>query len=105
MRARVLVAGIVVIVAAGLLVADGVRSLRITDAEIEAGAPEDTLGFGIYPVLGLLTVPGFIALVWLWKSPGQSRSRVVPVSLAAALVLSALFAIWAYNTLRGRVLR
>ena len=102
MQARVLVVCILVVVASGLFVADGVRSLRITDAEIEAGALADTLG---YPVLALFGVPSCIAVLWLWRKVGRSRSRPVAGALTALLVLSILFSVWAYDVLRARVLK
>jgi hypothetical protein len=106
MQARVLIVCILVVVAAGLFVADGVRLLRMTDAEIEAGAPEDTLGFGIFfPMLVLFGVPSCIAVLWLWRQVGRSKSRPVAGALTALLVLSILFSVWAYDIFRARVLK
>jgi hypothetical protein len=93
----------VVLGAVGLFVVGGVQNLRTTDAQIEAGPPEDTLGFGIYPVLAFLGIPAGIALVWLWRNAKVKRPASTVLTLA--LLTAVIFNVWSYNLLRARVFK
>jgi hypothetical protein len=95
---------VVVVVAAGLFVAAGIRDMRVTDSQIQAGDPADTLGLGIYPVLAVLGIPAVLAPAWLRRNTPIGR-RASSVALTVVLLAAAAFCTWAYNGLRARVFR
>jgi hypothetical protein len=96
---------LVAAVAIGLLFIYGIQSLRVTDAEIAAGPPEDTLGFGVWPVLLLFGGPAFVAVFWLWRQAISGRSRTLAALATVLLISAAGFSIWAYGFLRARVFK
>jgi hypothetical protein len=101
--ARVVAIGIV-LAATGLFTVVGFQNVRTTDAQIEAGAPEDTLGIGIYPVLALLGIPAGISLAWLWRNVVGVR-RATTTVLSLAFLAAVIFSVWSYYLLRARVFR
>jgi hypothetical protein len=100
-----LVALLIATAGLALLTWDAIESLRITDAQIAAGAPEDTLGFGLFPTLVLLAGPTLLALLWLWRRATGRGQRIVAIVTTALFVASLAFNVWAYNLLRARVLK
>jgi hypothetical protein len=99
------IAILAVAVASALLTWDAISSLGVSDAQIAARAPEDTLGMGVYPVLLLFGGVGLAALVWSWRRAAVASQRAIAAVATLALVASATFAAVAYNVLRGRVLK
>ena len=99
------VAALVATSGSGLLLWAGIQSLRVTDMAIAAGAPEDTLGFGIFPVLILFAGPAVLAMPWLWRSAVGRRQRLLAASTTTLLVVSVAFSVLTYNLLRARVFK
>jgi len=95
---------VVVLLAAGLFLAEGIRESRVPDTQIEAGDPADTLGLGIYPVLAILGIPAALSLMWLWRNTPVGQ-RTATTTLTLLLLAAAVFNVWAYSGLRARVFR
>lgn len=88
-----------------LLFREGLLSLRVTDAQVAAGPPEDTLGWGIVPVLLFIGGPGVLALLWLWRKADRGVQRSVAAAETLFLMGLAVFAVWAHTLLRARVFK
>jgi hypothetical protein len=87
----------------GFFLLAGVESLNVTDAQIESGAPEDTLGLGVLPIV-LFAAIGAVATLWLWLHAQGIQRRIASME-AVILGVSVVFSIWAYNILRAQVLK
>ena len=87
-----------------LLLWDAIESLRVTDAQLAAGAPEDFLGVGLYPTLLLFALPAFCGLVLLWGLATRKSQRIVATLGAAIFLASVALNVWAYNLLSSRTI-
>src|SRR5262249_48236699 len=83
---------------------DGFESLRVTDADIAGGAPEDTLGFGVVPFLFAFGTPAVLLLSWAWWRGRQGFPRSLALAETFLFIVSLAFNIASYIALRHRVL-
>jgi len=98
-------AALLALLPSALLLWQGITDHLFTEAEIAGGAPEDLLGFGLWPVLlPVGTIAAFL-LLWIWRRVARGIARTIVAAEAVLFVASAVFAIWSYELLKARVFR
>ncbi len=102
---RFTVLAVVALIPSILFLWDGFESLRVTDAQIAGGAPEDTLGFGIASLLVLFGTPAVVLLGWMWWRVRRGFPRGVALVETFLFVGSLTFSVWAYALLKARVFK
>jgi hypothetical protein len=88
-----------------VFVGQGVRDLRLTDAQIEAGAPEDTLGLGFWSVATPVSIVAVVLLVSLWRQAPAGMRRGIAIVEVVLFVGALAFEFFSYRILAARVLR
>jgi hypothetical protein len=88
-----------------VFVFQGIRDLHVTDAEIKAGAPGDTLGLGFWSLATPVCIAALVLLLWLWRQAPAGLRRGIAVAEIALFMGAMAFECWSYRTLAARVLR
>jgi uncharacterized BrkB/YihY/UPF0761 family membrane protein len=99
------VVGILALLPTLVFVGQGIRDLRVTDAQIEAGAPEDTLGLGFWSVATPVSIAAIVLFVLLWRQAPAGMRRGIAIVEVVLFVGALVFEFLSYRMLAARVLR
>src|SRR4249920_3689052 len=80
-----------------VFVVQGIRDLRMTDAQIQAGAPEDTLGLGFWSIATPVSIVAGILLYSLWRQAPDGLRRSIAIGEVALFVAALAFEFWSYR--------